>query len=59
MNRDDIPRVERPAGWVPRWSKADVDGYRQKLARVRGALTPPSTPAATWRARSTIGSWAP
>ena len=31
MNRDDIPRVERPAGWTPGWSKADVDGYRQKL----------------------------
>ena len=31
MNRDDIPRVERPAGWTPRWSKVDVDAYRQKL----------------------------
>jgi hypothetical protein len=31
QNRDDIPRIERPSGWVPRWAKADVDGYRAKL----------------------------
>lgn len=34
MNRDDIPRVERPAGWSPRWSKADVEAHRQKLAEL-------------------------
>lgn len=34
MNRDDIPRVERPAGWAPRWSKGDIDGYRQKLGEL-------------------------
>jgi hypothetical protein len=31
VNRDDIPRVERPAGWSPRWSKTDTDAYRAKL----------------------------
>lgn len=25
---DDIPRIARPAGWVPRWSADDVASYR-------------------------------
>lgn len=28
---DDIPRLERPAGWVPDWSPAAVARYRQQL----------------------------
>lgn len=31
-SHDDIPRIGRPAGWVPRWSAADVAGYRDDLA---------------------------
>jgi len=30
-SHDDIPRIERPADWVPRWSKTDVDNYRETL----------------------------
>lgn len=44
LNRDDIPRIERPFGWVPRWAKADVDGYRAQLALFEArfnALGPP------------------
>jgi hypothetical protein len=29
---DDIPRMSRPAGWRPRWSPDDVEGYRVDLA---------------------------
>ncbi len=29
---DDIPRITRPAGWLPRWSAADVQGYRAAVA---------------------------
>jgi uncharacterized protein (DUF885 family) len=31
VSADDIPRLERPAGWVPDWSPAAVTGYRQQL----------------------------
>ena len=30
--RDDLPRLERPAGWTPAWSGADVEAYRRRLA---------------------------
>ena len=29
---DDIPRLERPAGWIPDWSGTAVLSYRQKVA---------------------------
>lgn len=29
---DDIPRIERPGGWLPDWSPAAVAAQRQKLA---------------------------
>ena len=29
---DDIPRIERPAGWTPEWSAATVAQRRQELA---------------------------
>lgn len=35
---DDIPRIERPAGWVPRWSKDDVQRYREEIAAFESAL---------------------
>jgi hypothetical protein len=31
-SHDDIPRITRPAGWLPRWSAADVARYRADLA---------------------------
>jgi hypothetical protein len=35
---DDIPRITRPAGWLPRWSRSDVEGYRVDLAGFAGRL---------------------
>jgi uncharacterized protein (DUF885 family) len=29
---DDIPRIDRPAGWVPDWSAGSVEGQRRALA---------------------------
>lgn len=31
VSGDDIPRIERPAGWLPDWSPAAVARYRQDL----------------------------
>jgi len=31
LSSDDIPRIERPAGWVPDWSQPAVAGCRQAL----------------------------
>lgn len=31
---DDIPRLERPAGFVARWSAADVAGYERRIAEL-------------------------
>jgi hypothetical protein len=31
LSTDDIPRLERPAGWLPEWSSETVASYRQKL----------------------------
>lgn len=31
-SHDDIPRIERPRGWTPQWSKDDVARYRQDAA---------------------------
>jgi uncharacterized protein (DUF885 family) len=31
VSSDDIPRLERPAGWIPDWSPAAVTGYRRQL----------------------------
>jgi hypothetical protein len=30
---DDIPRIERPVGWLPDWSADAAAGYRQQLAQ--------------------------
>ena len=35
---DDIPRIERPANWVPRWSAADVARYRVELSTFENRL---------------------
>src|SRR5256885_1712381 len=31
VSGDDVNRIERPAGWVPNWSPAAVQHYRQQL----------------------------
>lgn len=31
VSSDDIPRLERPSGWIPDWSPAALARYRQKL----------------------------
>lgn len=31
-SHDDIPRIERPKGWTPKWSKDDVARYRSDVA---------------------------
>ncbi len=45
--RDDIPRVERPAGWLPeveaglaRRRREELDGFRDELSRIRPAEVP-------------------
>lgn len=30
-SRDDIPRIERPVGWLPSWSEASVSAWRSDL----------------------------
>jgi hypothetical protein len=35
---DDIPRVERPQGWVPDWSPEAIEGYREDYARYMAAI---------------------
>jgi uncharacterized protein (DUF885 family) len=33
ISYDDIPRLERPVGWIPDWSAATITARRQDLAR--------------------------
>jgi len=59
LNRDDIPRVERPAGWVPRWAKSDVVGSRAKLLEFEArfkALDPPGDSVARQVDQQLVGS---
>ncbi len=37
-SHDDIPRIERPSDWVPRWSHADVDNYRAAISDFEAQL---------------------
>jgi uncharacterized protein (DUF885 family) len=32
VSTDDIPRLDRPAGWVPDWSLAAVQSYRKQVS---------------------------
>ncbi|MBI3644958.1 MAG: DUF885 domain-containing protein [Acidobacteriales bacterium] len=32
VSTDDIPRLDRPAGWVPDWSPAAVESYRKQVS---------------------------
>src|SRR5579864_3202018 len=34
LSGDDIPRIERPAAWVPRWSPDDVAARRKRLTEL-------------------------
>jgi hypothetical protein len=31
VSTDDIPRLERPAGWLPDWSPAAIESYRRQV----------------------------
>ena len=61
---DDIPRVERPDGWIPQWSAADVARYRTELAEFEGRLAQfytfgeiePNTATAEWIDKSLLHS---
>jgi Bacterial protein of unknown function (DUF885) len=57
-SHDDIPRISRPVGWLPRWSSADVEGYRTDLARFEGRLNglPQTTDRAEMVDRWLIGA---
>ena len=33
VSGDDIPRIERPTGWSPEWSKSSIDKQRDDLAQ--------------------------
>src|SRR6266576_3137721 len=32
VSTDDIPRLDRPAGWIPDWSPAAVESYHKKVS---------------------------
>lgn len=38
ISYDDIPRLDRPKGWVPDWSKSRIDARRQELAELETEL---------------------
>ena len=55
---DDIPRITRPVGWLPRWSAADVEGYRAAVAGFEARLRelPPAADRAEMVDRRLIAS---
>jgi len=63
-SHDDIPRIERPAGWIPKWSAADVKSYREELNRfeqrlsaiVVGPTQVPTVATADWIDHRLLGS---
>src|SRR5512144_1270817 len=46
ISGDDIPRLERPAAWVPDWSAASVNRYRRQLDEFRNRWKKLDDPAA-------------
>ena len=38
VSGDDIPRVERPRGWVPDWSPEAIEAYREQQRRYLAAV---------------------
>lgn len=58
-NRDDIPRVIRPAGWAPDWAPATVDARRKALPPFEERwrkLADPSAPVAVQVDHRLLGS---
>jgi hypothetical protein len=57
-SHDDIPRITRPAGWLPRWSAEDVERYRADVAGFEGRLhsLPPTADRPETVDRRLIGS---
>jgi uncharacterized protein DUF885 len=57
-SHDDIPRIIRPAGWLPRWSAADVGRYRDDIPGFESRLAglPPTADRAELVDRRLIGS---
>jgi Bacterial protein of unknown function (DUF885) len=48
VSGDDIPRIERPAGWTPDWSQTSVGAQRSDLAAFRRRYAALAEPASTW-----------
>jgi len=63
-SHDDIPRIERPQGWVPDWSKTRVEMYREELAAFEkrhtsidvGPVTNPNVEISTWIDHRILGT---
>jgi hypothetical protein len=58
-SRDDIPRLERPAGWLPDWSQEAVAGYYKRLSAFEDAhrsLKVAQAPVSTWVDHALLGS---
>ena len=55
---DDIPRLTRPAGWLPRWSRENVERYRADVAgfESRRQSLPPTADRAEMVDRRLLGS---
>jgi uncharacterized protein DUF885 len=38
ITADDVPRIDRPPGWAPEWTRASIDRRRRELAVFEGRL---------------------
>jgi hypothetical protein len=48
LSGDDIPRIERPAGWAPDWSADAVDDRRRRLSELRAEHAALQKDVAAW-----------
>ncbi len=46
VSTDDIPRLDRPANWVPDWSPSSVESYRKQIAEFEKRWN--AVDASTW-----------
>ena len=46
VTRDDVPRIDRPAGWAPDWSPRSIEDRRRALAGFERRWVPLSDPKA-------------
>ena len=46
VTRDDVPRIDRPAGWAPDWSKRSIEERRKTLAAFEHRWTMLARPSA-------------